>query len=186
VASSASLSSAIAARYASSLFEVALEEGKQDAVEKDLADFDLMIRESADLTRLVRSPVFGAAEQLKALDAVLATAKIGGLAANLLRVMARNRRLFAAGAVLGEYRKLLAAHRGEATAEVTVARELTPELAKELKTTLDGVAGKGVTVHTTVDPSILGGMVVRIGSRQIDTSIRTKLSSLKLALKEVG
>jgi F-type H+-transporting ATPase subunit delta len=134
----------------------------------------------------VRSPVFGAAEQAKAIDAVLAKAGLTGPAANVVRVMARNRRLFAAPALLGAYNKLLAAHRGEETAEVTVAQELTAAQAKELGSTLNSVVGKNVAIHTVVDPSILGGMIVRVGSRQIDTSLRTKLSSLKLALKEVG
>lgn len=186
MATSASLTSVIAQRYASSLFEVALEGKQLDAVEADLASFDEMVRTSADLMRLVRSPVFSAAEQYKAIDALLAKAGISGFAANVLRVMARNRRLFAAPVLLGEFRKLLAAHRGEETAEVTVARQLPAAQAKELNTVLNDVAGKNVAMHMVVDPAILGGMIVRIGSRQIDTSIRTKLSSLKLALKEVG
>lgn len=186
MATSASLTSVVARRYASSLFELAADAGQIEAVEKDLARFDEMMRGSADLMRLVRSPAFSAGEQLRAVDAILAKAKIGGLGGNLVRVMARNRRLFAMPEVLGEYRKLLAAHRGEESAEVTVAHPLTDSQAKELGTTLNGVVGKDVTIHTIVDPAILGGMIVKIGSRQIDTSIRTKLSSLKLALKEVG
>ena len=186
MATSASLTSTIAERYASSLFDVALEADSLDQVEKDLAAFDEMVRSSPDLLRLVRSPIFGAAEQFKAIDALLAKAGIGGYVANVLRVMARNRRLFAAPLLLGHYRRLLASHRGQETAEVTVARPLSASQAQELKTTLNGVVGKNVAMHMVVDPSILGGMIVRVGSRQIDTSIRTKLSSLKLALKEVG
>lgn len=186
MATSASLISVIAQRYASSLFELALDAGKVDDVEKDLVRFDDLMGGSADLMRLVRSPAFGAGDQFRAIDAILTKAKIGGLAANLVRVMARNRRLFAVPGVLGEFRKLLAAHRGEESAEVTVAHPLTDAQANELKSTLNGVVGKDVAIHTIVDPAILGGMIVKIGSRQIDTSIRTKLSSLKLALKEVG
>lgn len=186
MATSASLVSVIASRYASSLFELALEDKKLDAAEKSLADFDRLLRASPDLMRLVRSPVFRASEQLRAIEAILTRAGIGGLAANVIRVMARNRRLFAVPALLGEFRRLLAAHRGEQTAEVVVARELTPAQTRELNATLNKVVGKNVAIQTVVDPSILGGMIVRVGSRQIDTSIRTKLSSLKLALKEVG
>ncbi len=186
MATSASSLSGIAGRYASSLFDLALEADSLDAVEKELARFDDLLHGSDDLMRLVRSPVFSADEQLKAVDAILTKARISGLGGNVIRVMARNRRLFAVPAVLGEFRKLLAAHRGEESAEVTVAQALTAKQTTELSKTLSGVIGKDVSVHATVDPSILGGMIVKIGSRQIDTSIRTKLSSLKLALKEVG
>ncbi len=186
MAQSASLVSVVANRYAGSLFEVALESNSLDAVEADLAAFDDLLRESEDLMRLVRSPVFSADDQTRAIEIILAKAGIGGLVANLLRLMARNRRLFAAPQMLGRFRALLAAHRGEESADVTVARPLTDAQAADLKQALDAIAGKRVTVNATVDPSILGGMIVKIGSRQIDTSIRTKLSSLKLALKEVG
>lgn len=186
MATSASLTSGIAARYASSLFEVALEEKAVDAVESGLAGFDAMMRSSEDLMRLVRSPVFSTDEQAKAVGAVLDRAGIGGLVGNFVRVVARNRRLFAMPLVLSEFRKLLAAHRGEAAADVTVADRLSDSQMQELKAALKGAIGKDVAVNETVDPSILGGMIVKIGSRQIDTSLRTKLSSLKLALKEVG
>ena len=186
MATSASSISVIAERYASSLFELALEAKALDKVERDLAGFNDLVAGSADLTRLVRSPVFAADEQSKAVDAILKKAKIGGLAGNLVRVMARNRRLFAMPAVLGKYRNLLAAHRGEASADVTVAHPLAPKQKAELTKALKAIVGKDVAIHTSVDESILGGLIVKIGSRQIDTSLRTKLSSLKLALKEVG
>jgi F-type H+-transporting ATPase subunit delta len=186
VATSDSLTSGIAARYASSLFELALEVNALDSVETDLARFDALMRGSEDLMRLVRSPVFSTAEQVKAIDAVLTRAKIGGLTGNFIRVVAQNRRLFTMPMVLGQFRKLAAAHRGEVSADVTVAAALSPEQSTQLKAALKGSVGKDVAVHEIVDPSILGGMIVKIGSRQIDTSLRTKLSSLKLALKEVG
>lgn len=186
MATTSSSISGIAERYAASLFDLALEARTLDAVEKELARFDDLLRGSDDLMRLVRSPVFSADDQLKAIDAILKKAGIGGLGGNLIRVMTRNRRLFVAPAVLGAFRKLLATHRGEETAEVTVAHPLTAAQTAELSKTLNGVIGKDVSIHATVDPSILGGMIVKIGSRQIDTSLRTKLSSLKLALKEVG
>lgn len=186
MATSASNISGIAKRYASSLFDVALDARSLDAVEKDIARFDDLLRGSDDLMRLVRSPVFAADEQLKAVDAILTKAKIGGLAGNLVRLMARNRRLFAVPDVLGEFRKLLAEHRGEESAEVTVAQPLTAAQQTELAKALNSVVGKDVSIHAVVDPAILGGMIVKVGSRQIDTSLRTKLSSLKLALKEVG
>lgn len=186
MATSASMSSGIAARYASSLFDVALEAQALEEVEAGLAGFDAILRESDDLMRLVRSPVFSADEQLRAIDAVLTRAGIGGLVGNFVRLVARNRRLFTMPLMLAEFRKLAAAHRGEATADVTVAGAVPDAQMNELKAALKGAIGKDVAVNLTVDPSILGGMIVKIGSRQIDTSLRTKLSSLKLALKEVG
>lgn len=186
MATSDSITSGIAARYASSLFELALESKALDAVEKDLARFDALMRGSEDLMRLVRSPVFSTGDQVKAVGAVLAKAKIGGLTGNFIRVVAQNRRLFTMPDMLAHFRRLAAAHRGEVSADVTVAAPLGTTHSNELKAALKGAVGKDVTVNEIVDPSILGGMIVKIGSRQIDTSLRTKLSSLKLALKEVG
>jgi F-type H+-transporting ATPase subunit delta len=186
VATSDSITSGIAARYASSLFDLALEAQAVDAVARDLGAFDALLRGSDDLLRLVRSPVFTSADQIKAINALLAKTKIGALTANFIRVVAQNRRLFAMPAMAGEFARLVAAHKGESAAEVTVAQKLTAEQAKELKAALKGAVGKDVSIVETVDPSILGGMIVKIGSRQIDTTLRTKLDSLKLALKEVG
>ncbi len=186
VATSESITSGIAARYALSLFELAVDGNSIDAAAKDLGRFDALMRGSDDLMRLVRSPVFSTEDQLRAVDALLKSAKIGGLVGNFIRVVAQNRRLFAMPAMAGEFNQLVAAHRGEAAADVTVAQKLSAEQAKELKAALKSAVGKDVSVNETVDPSILGGMIVKLGSRQIDTSLRTKLSSLKLALKEVG
>lgn len=186
MANSASLASVIAARYAASLFEVALEAGSLDEAEAELVAFDAMLGQSPDLMRLVRSPVFSASDQGKAIAAVLAKAGISGIGANVLRLMARNRRLFAAPELLGQLRKLIAAHRGQIAAEVTVAQALSETQAAALGEALAAVAGKQVAIAASVDPELIGGMIVKMGSRQIDTSIRTRLSSLKLALKEVG
>ncbi len=173
-------------RYASALFDLAVSENKITAVEKDLQRFDALLQGSGDLKRLVVSPVFSADEQFRAVDAILSKAKITGLVGNFVRVVARNRRLFAMTGMLAAFRRLLAEHRGEASAEVTVAKALTAAQTKELKTALKSAVGKDVAINATVDPSILGGMIVKVGSRQIDTSIGTRLSSLKLALKEVS
>lgn len=186
VAKSESPASGIAARYALSLFELARDSKQINSVEKDLARFDALMRGSADLMRLVRSPVFSTADQLKAVNAVLGKAAIGGMSGNFIRVVAQNRRLFTMPEMLGQFRRLTAAHRGEVAADVTVAGKLSAAQANQLKTALKSTVGKDVTVNEIVDPSILGGMIVKVGSRQIDSSIRTKLSSLKLALKEVG
>lgn len=186
MANASSKSSGVTLRYATALFDLALSEKKLAAVEKDLARFDALLNGSSDLMRLVRSPVFSADEQLKAISALLKKVKITGLVGNFVQVVTRNRRLFAMVGMLQVFRELLAEHKGEATADVTVAKELTAAESKELKAALKSVVGKEVAINATVDPSLLGGMIVKVGSRQIDTSLRTRLSSLKLALKEVG
>lgn len=186
MADTSQLISGVAERYASSLFELALEQGAIDAVGADLGRFQAMIDDSADLKRLVASPVFSAEDQLKAIVAICGKAGISGLVANFLKVVTSNRRLFAVPGMISAYRQIVARHRGEVTADVTSAHALTAAQENELKAALQGVTGKTVAINVTVDPSILGGLVVKVGSRQIDTSLRTKLSTLKLALKEVG
>ncbi len=183
---SSSLISGVAQRYAGSLFDLALEAKSVAQVEKDLGQIEAMIGESEDLRRLIQSPVFSTEDQLRAISAVADKAGITGLVGNFLKVVAGNRRLFVLPGIIKAFYLIAAENRGEVTADVTSARELTQTQQNELKATLKGVAGKDVTINVTVDPSILGGLIVKLGSRQIDTSLRTKLSSLKLALKEVG
>jgi F-type H+-transporting ATPase subunit delta len=186
LAQSASTTSGITERYAGALFDLALAEKKLDAVAKDLGRFDDLLKGSDDLMRLVRSPVFSAEDQSNAVNGILNKAGISGLTGNFIRVIARNRRLFAMPDMLSVFQRLIAEYKGETSADVSVARMLTPQQTKELKAALKSVVGKDVAINATVDPSLIGGMIVKIGSRQIDTSLRTKLSSLKLALKEVG
>jgi F-type H+-transporting ATPase subunit delta len=186
VAQSNSPISGVAERYAGSLFELAAQANTVAEVEKNLGRFEELLQGSDDLDRLIKSPVFSAEDQLKAISAILDKAKIGGLVGNFLRVVAKNRRLFAAPGMIRAYRRIAAEARGEISAEVTSAHALTPAQQTELKAALKGVAGKDVSIAVTVDPSLLGGLVVKMGSRQIDTSLKTKLNSLKLALKEVG
>lgn len=186
LAQSASSRSSVAERYALALFELALSEKKLEAVEKDLESFDEMIRNSEDLRRLIGSPVFSSDDRLKAIDAILTKAKISGLVGNFIKVSASNDRLFIMPSMLAAFRRLLARHNGEVTAEVTVASKLSAAQAKELKAALKSAVGKDVAIDETVDPSLLGGMIVKVGSRQIDTSLKSKLSSLKLNLKEAG
>jgi F-type H+-transporting ATPase subunit delta len=178
--------SAVAQRYALSLYELAAETKSVAAVEKDLGRFETLINGSADLKRLINSPVFSAEDQLNAVKALAAKAKISGIVANFLKVVASNRRLFALPAMITGFRQIAADKRGQASADVTTAHKLSPQQEKELAATLKSVVGKDVSLKVTVDPSLLGGLVVRVGSRQIDTSLKTKLASLKLALKEVG
>ena len=177
--------SGMAGRYATALFELALENKAVDAVKKDLDQFHALIADSADLNRLVRSPVFDADEQLKALSAVLAKAGIGGLAANFLRVITTNRRLFAVRDMIRGYRALVARHKGEVTAHVTVAEKLSDTHLDTLKSTLKTVtSGKDIDLDVKIDPAIIGGLIVKVGSRMVDSSLRTKLNSIKLAMKE--
>ncbi|MBX8801230.1 F0F1 ATP synthase subunit delta [Pseudochrobactrum asaccharolyticum] len=183
---SSSLISGVAQRYAGSLFDLALEAKSVAQVEKDLGRIEAMINESEDLRRLINSPVFSTEDQLQAISAVADKAGISGLVGNFLRVVAGNRRLFVLPGMIKAFYLIAAESRGEVAADVTSVRELTQAQQTELKATLKSVAGKDVTINVTVDPSILGGLIVKLGSRQIDTSLRTKLSSLKLALKEVG
>ena len=178
--------SGMAGRYATALFELAQEADQLDQVETDLNSFQTMLDKSDDLMRLVRSPVFSANEQLKAVDAVFEKAGIGGLTANFFKLVTQNRRLFAARDMLRAFRALLAKHRGEVTADVTSAVALSDEQMNSLKKTLKASIGQDVHLNTHIDPTLLGGLIVKVGSRMIDSSLRTKLNSLKVAMKEVG
>ena len=178
--------SGVSGRYATALFELARDEKSIDAVRGDLDRFAAMLADSEDLKRLVRSPVFSADVQSKALAAVLDKAGISGIAANFLRVLTANRRLFAVVDVIRAFRSLVARFRGEATADVTVAETLSEKNLDALKAALKQVSGKDVTLNVKVDPSIIGGLVVKLGSRMVDSSLRTKLNSIKHAMKEAG
>jgi F-type H+-transporting ATPase subunit delta len=173
-------------RYATALFELADEAKALDAVAGDLDSIQALLEESADLTRLVLSPVFSADDQMRAIAVVLERAGIGGLAANFINLVARNRRLFAVQEMISAYRQLLAAARGEIAAEVTSAHALNDKQVKALKTSLKAVVGRDVLLESSVDPALLGGLIVKVGSRMIDSSLRTKLNNLKIAMKEVG
>jgi len=175
----------MAGRYATALFELARDEKSVDAVKADLDAFDTLLSESADLNRLVRSPVFGADEQRRALSAVLDKAGIKGLAANFLLLVASNRRLFAAHDMIRGFRALVAKHKGEVTAEVVVAEKMSDPHLQALKDALKSVTGgKAVDLNIKVDPAIIGGLTVKLGSRMVDSSLRTKLNSVKNAMKE--
>jgi F-type H+-transporting ATPase subunit delta len=176
--------SGMAGRYATALFELSLESKAVDQVQSDLKAFDALVASSPDLMRLVRSPVFSADDQGKALIAILEKAGIKGIAANFLRVIAANRRLFAVSEIIRGFNALVAKHRGEVTAYVTVADTLSDARMGEIRDTLKTVTGKDVQIDVTVDPSIIGGLKVKVGSRMVDASLRTKLSSIKFAMKE--
>ena len=178
--------SGVSGRYATALFELARDEKSIDAVKADLDRFAVMLAESDDLKRLVRSPVFAADTQAKALGAVLDKAEISGISANFLKVLTANRRLFAVSDVIRAFNALVAKFKGEATADVTVADALSEKNLDALKVALKSVTGKDVTLNVNVDPSIIGGLVLKLGSRMVDSSLRTKLNSIKHAMKEAG
>ena len=173
----------MAGRYAAALFEIAKDDKQFAQVERDVKAFQGMLDSSEDLRRLVRSPVISAEDQATALTALLLKAEISGLTANFLRVIARNRRLFAVADVLKNFRALLARERGEVNADVASAHPLSTEQMNALKDTLKAQVGKDVQIITRVDPNLLGGLVVKVGSRMIDSSLRTKLNNLKVAMK---
>ena len=178
--------SGMAGRYANALFELALEEHAIDAVKSDLDRFDALIADNPDLQRLVRSPVFTAEEQTRALTAVLDKAGIGGLAARFLKVVSANRRLFAARDMVRDFRTLVAHHKGETSATITVAETPNDAHLAAIKDALKAVTKKDVQVEVKVDPSIIGGLIVKLGSRMVDTSLRSKLNAIKHAMKEVS
>jgi F-type H+-transporting ATPase subunit delta len=174
----------MAGRYATALFDLARETHAIDAIKADLENFDALIADNPDLARLVRSPVFSADEQLQALGAVLERAGIGGVAAKFLKLVTANRRLFSVRDMIRGYREMVALDKGEATAEVTVAEPLKDEYVGALRAALKSVSGKDVDLHIKIDPAIIGGLVVKLGSRMVDTSLRTKLNAIKHAMKE--
>lgn len=180
------MTSGVSGRYASALFELAREQNELDKVDQDLGKFQAMLEQSPDLARLVESPAFAAEEQERALGAVMDWASIGATTGNFLRVVTRNRRLFAAEDMIKGFRQQLALHRGEMTAEVQSATPLSDQQLAALKSTLKASYGKDVRLDAKVDPSLLGGLVVKVGSRMFDSSLRTKLMNLKVVLKGPG
>ena len=176
----------IAERYAAALFDLAENEKGLNELENDVGRFATLHDQSDDLQRFLRSPVYSAEEQARAIGALLDKAEIKGLVGNFIRVAASNRRLFAVPEMLAAFRRLAAKRRGEVSAEVTTAEPLSDKHVAELKAALKASLGKDVSLDAKVDPSIIGGLIVKVGSRMIDGSLKTKLNSLKLAMKEVG
>ena len=176
---------AIADRYAAALFELAEQEKALEAVEADLKSVKAMISESRDLQIVLKSPIIGRAEQGAAVTALATKAKWHGLTKNFLGLLARNRRLFALPGVIDAFLARLAAKRGEVTAKITSATALSAAQKKSLTAALKKAMGQDVLLDLEVDPSLLGGMVAKVGSRMIDASLKTKLQQLTLALKGV-
>ena len=186
MAAETSLTSAVAGRYARALFELAHEGKALDAVAADLDRIAAMIEESTEFRRLIRSPVLKRAEQGRAANAVLEAAGIGELARQIVGLLAEKRRLFALSDIIRAYRARLSRHRGEISAVASSARPLSDSQIAALKKSLAGAVGQEVTLTTEVDEGLIGGLVVRVGSRMFDSSLRSRLANLKTAMKGVG
>ncbi|MDE2183031.1 MAG: F0F1 ATP synthase subunit delta [Alphaproteobacteria bacterium] len=175
--------SSIAGRYALAVFELALEERSVETVGRDLAALRTMIAESADLSRLVRAPVFSREEQAKGMQALLDKMGAAPLTTRFVLLLCAKGRLFVLADAIRDYDALVARQRSEIHAEVTSARTLTDPQTAELKRVLKEKLGREPRLVTKVDPALLGGLVVKIGSRMIDSSLRAKLSALRSAMR---
>lgn len=183
--SSGSIVSGVAGRYASALFDLAQEQNAVDEVSAGLGRVEQLARESSDLQRLLRSPVYTAEEQTRAITAVLEKAGIGGLTGNFVRLIASKRRLFLLPAMTAAYRALVAQAKGIVSAEVRLAEAPSDRVLEDIKATLREIADAEIDLDVKIDPSLIGGLVVKVGSRMVDASLRTKLNSIRLAMKEV-
>lgn len=180
------MTSGVAGRYATALFEIAKEGGRLPEVERDVLAVEAALAESADLRDMIASPVFSREDMAGAVGAIAARMQLGPEVANTLGLMAANRRLFVVPGMLRALKALIAIERGEVTAEVTAARPLSDAQRAALRDKLRASVGKDVELAVTVDESLIGGLVVKVGSRMLDNSIRAKLARLQNVMKEVG
>ena len=183
VENSGGITASLQGRYASALFDLASEQGFVTAVESDLERLGEALRTSDDLSTLIRNPQISRSDAARAIDGVAGLLGLSELTRNFIGVLAANRRLFALPDVIRAFGAIAAAQRGEVTAEVTSAHALSDDQLSQIASKLKAREGKEVKIKTSVDPEILGGLVVKIGSRQIDGSIRTRLNSLAQAMK---
>ncbi|HMS94176.1 MAG TPA: F0F1 ATP synthase subunit delta [Tabrizicola sp.] len=183
---SASISLGIASRYALALFDLAKDDGALKALEADVTALTETLAASEELRAMIGSPVVSREDQGRAMAAIGAKLGLNALTANTLALMADKRRLFVLPHLLANLTDLIAAEKGEVTAEVTAARALTAAQSKKLAETLKARVGKTVKLKSTVDESLIGGLVVKLGSTMIDTSVKAKLAALQNAMKEVG
>jgi F-type H+-transporting ATPase subunit delta len=186
LAAETSIVSGIAGRYATALFELAIEGKSLDTVASDLDRLKAMIGESADLRRLLKSPIFGRDEQSRAIGAVAERLGVSPLVRRFVGIVAQNRRLFVLENMIRDFRALLARHRGETVARVVSASPLNPNQLATLKAALKAGVGREVSVDAHVDAGLIGGIMVQVGSRMVDASMRTKLQNLKIAMKGVA
>ncbi len=182
----ASISSGIAARYATAIFEIAKESNALDQLEGDVNALSQAIADSHDLRELIASPVYPRESMKKGIMAVASQMGLMLAMQNTLGLLAEKRRLFVLPQLVAHLRDMIADAKGEVTAEVTSATALSDDQANRLAQTLSGSVGKQVKIKTTVDESLIGGLVVKVGSKMIDTSVASKLNALQNAMKEVG
>ncbi|MCF3972200.1 F0F1 ATP synthase subunit delta [Paracoccus salsus] len=186
VANSVSMSQSIAGRYAQAVFDIVKEDGGVDALAQQTADLDAALHDSAELRSLLASPLYSRDQQSRAISALAEKMGLSATLANTLKLMASNRRLFVLPQLVRQLQARIADERGEVTAEVTSAIALTDEQQQRLTSTLADKSGKKVKLNTRVDEGLIGGMIVKLGSQMIDSSVRSKLASLQNAMKEVG
>lgn len=186
VSEPASISSGIAARYATALFDLSKEEKGLKALEGDIDALDAALTGSADLRSLISSPLVSRDDQGRAIAAIATKMGLSGIVSNTLALMAQKRRLFVLPQLIADVRARIATEKGEMTAEVTSATKLSAAQAKTLAATLKASVGKDVKLKTAVDESLIGGLIVKLGSTMIDTSIKSKLAALQNSMKEVG
>ena len=182
----ASISAGIAERYATAIFEIAKENNDLAGLEAGLNDLAAALDDSAELRDLISSPIYSRADQETAITAVADKMGIAEVLRKSLGLMAQKRRLFVVPQLIAALRALIAEERGEVTAEVVSAKPLTKAQTEKLAKTLTARVGQTVNVNATVDEALIGGLVVKVGSKMIDTSIRSRLDSLQNAMKEVG
>lgn len=183
VASETSLASGLAGRYATALYELADQERQLDAVAADLAKLKAMIDDSADLRRLVASPLISRDQQAKSMMSLIERAGVSDLTRRFVGMVARNRRLFALRSMIDVFNQILASRRGELTAQVVSAKKLSPAQVDAINAALRSAAGRKVMIDLKVDPKLLGGLRVKVGSRLVDASLASKLQRLQLAMK---
>lgn len=182
----ASISLSIASRYAQALFEIAKEENALKTLETDTDALGAALLASPELAGMIASPVVGREDQANAMAAIAAKMGLSAVMANTIALMASKRRLFVLPQLVANLRARIAAEKGEVTADITTASELSAEQVKQLAATLKAKVGKDVKLNTTVDETLIGGLIVKLGSTMIDTSIKAKLAALQNAMKEVG
>ena len=180
---SSGIQASLAGRYASALFDLARDERQIDAVGQSLGLLAQALVDSREFAELVSSPLIGREETAKAFAAVSSQLSLDTITSNFLGVLARNGRKNQLQNVIRAFRRLSAEHRGETTAEVVTAHPLKDDQLNALKQQLRARAGRDVAIETRIDPEILGGIVVKMGSQMIDASIRTKLNRLAEAMK---
>ena len=182
----ASISTGIASRYATAIFELARDEGALDQVRSDADALASALKDSEEFRDLIHSPLYSRDEQQKAIGAIAEKMGLHQITANTLRLMASKRRLFVLRGLIAELREMIAREKGEITADVTAATELSDEQRGKLAETLKASVGRDVNINLSVDESLIGGLVVKVGSKMIDTSIKSKLAALQNTMKEVG